>query len=226
MIHVLIVANIKLYCEGIAEVLRRSPGIEVVGTASCKAEALLKAVSCDPEVVLLDMAMPDSFDTARAMVEKRSRLRVVALAIPEVESEVVACAEAGVSGYVPREGSLSDLIAAIWSAVRGELRCSPSIAQSLMLRVRNLSNQHPLAGPIARLTSREKEIADRLERGLSNKDIARALEIEVSTVKNHVHNILYKLQVHRRGEAVALLRDNLESPAATAKSKDLGPPAS
>jgi DNA-binding NarL/FixJ family response regulator len=100
------------------------------------------------------------------------------------------------AGYVPRDGSLSDLVAAIESAAHGELRCSPKIAASLFQRVARLTDE--TRHSTASLTRREEEIARLIDQGLSNKQIARRLQIEVSTVKNHVHSVLKKLQATRR----------------------------
>jgi DNA-binding NarL/FixJ family response regulator len=133
-------------------------------------------------------------------------IKVVALGVPEIDSEIIACAEAGISNYVTRQGSISELIRAIQDAVRGELRCPPKIAASLLQQVGSLSAERsPLEEP-SRLTPREMEIVHLIDLGLSNKEIAAQLFIEVSTVKNHVHNLLDKLNVRRRGEAAARLR--------------------
>ncbi|HEX7241600.1 MAG TPA: response regulator transcription factor, partial [Longimicrobiaceae bacterium] len=125
--------------------------------------------------------------------------------IVETEDVVLACAEAGVSGYVSRGASLDDLVGALRSVARGELVCSPHIAGSLFRRVAALSERRE-ASPAAVLTPREREILGLIDQGLSNKEISRRLRIELSTVKNHVHNLLEKLQVSRRGAAAACLR--------------------
>ncbi len=133
----------------------------------------------------------------------------MALAVSEVESDVLAWAEAGVVGYVPREASLEDLVSTIEAVVRGELRCSPRIAATLFRRVTKLSANRRHTPQGIHLTPRELEILDLIDHGLSNKQIAGKLGIEVATVKNHVHNILEKLQVNRRGEAAARMRSRL-----------------
>jgi DNA-binding NarL/FixJ family response regulator len=107
---------------------------------------------------------------------------------------------------VSREGSLEDLISALDSVSRGELLCPPRIAAGLRRRVAALAAARAPVGPRGHLTRREAEVAGLIDAGLSNKQIAQRLCIEVPTVKNHVHNILEKLQVHRRGEAAAMLR--------------------
>jgi two-component system, NarL family, nitrate/nitrite response regulator NarL len=202
--RIFMVADIRLYREGLARCL--AEGYDVVGTASDGKEALQRVFELRPELVLVDMAMLESAVTVRAIIELDSRVRVVALAVPETEGHVLACAEAGISGYVPREAALGDLFATIKSVANGEAVCSPRIAASLFRRVAALAAERAPDSPQAVLTAREVEIADLINEGLSNKEIAGRLYIQVATVKNHVHNILEKLQVHRRAEAAALLR--------------------
>lgn len=206
MIRVLMVAHIRLYREGLADMLREEPRIEVVGTASGADEALAALREQEPDVVLLDMAIPDNVWLVRALVAAVPGTKVVALAVPEVEREVLACAEAGVAGYVTREGSIEDVVAAVESVARGEMLCSPRMAATLLQRVATLALERSPQSIEARLTRREIEILDLIDQGLSNKEIARRLTIELSTVKNHVHNVLEKLNVSRRAEAAARVR--------------------
>jgi two-component system, NarL family, nitrate/nitrite response regulator NarL len=201
---IFIVADIRLYREGLARCLAEK--YDVVGTASDGEEAVQRAFELRPELVLVDMAMLESAPTVRAIVELESPVRVVALAVPETEGHVLACAEAGISGYVPREASLRDLLATIDNVANGEVVCSPRIVASLFQRVATLATQRVPSSPYTMLTAREAEVVDLIDQGLSNKEIAGQLFIEVATVKNHVHNILEKLQVRRRSDAAARLR--------------------
>jgi two-component system nitrate/nitrite response regulator NarL len=206
VIRVVILGEIRLYREGLAELLGRREGIEVAGTAASGVEDMDHVYALAPDVALLDMAMLDSAATVRALVETVPDTKIIALAVPETESHVVACAEAGVAGYVSREGSVEDLIAALESAGRGEALCSPRIAAGLLRRVAALALLGQSGPSLQRLTQREVEIVELIDEGLTNKEIARRLVIELSTVKNHVHNILEKLNVSHRGEAAARLR--------------------
>jgi len=134
-------------------------------------------------------------------------VKVVAITLGETEAEVIQLAEAGVAGYVLPDGSLDDLIIAVESAVRGELYCPPRVAFTLLRRVGAIAlgsaaaKQEEAGHPVHDLTGREREILRLVDQGMSNKQIARQLGIEVATAKNHVHNILRKLHVHRRIEA-------------------------
>jgi DNA-binding NarL/FixJ family response regulator len=201
-----IVAGIRLYREGLALSLSQGLGFEVVGTARHADQAAEAIARLKPDLVVLDMATEGSLQLARRVARAGGGTRIVALAIPETEDSVLSCAEAGISAYVSRETSLADLAPALHRAARGETACSPRIAGSLMRRVATLSAEHPGFPRESPLTSREEEIVRLIDAGLSNKEIAQRLFIEVATVKNHVHNILGKLKVTRRGQAAARMR--------------------
>jgi len=205
MTRVLVVADIRLFREGLAEMLRAEPEIEVVATAAGADEAVRALRELDPDVALVDMAIPDNKWLVRALVAAVPGACIVALAVPEIEREVLACAEVGVAGYVTRDGSIEDVVAAVESAARGEILCSPRMAARLFQRVATLALERS-PNIESRLTTRELEILDLIDQGLSNKEIARRLTIQLSTVKNHVHNILEKLNVSRRSEAAARAR--------------------
>ena len=201
-ISVVIVVDVCLYREGLASTLARTGGISVVGTAEDveRAGALIEAAR--PSVVLLDLATDPDGALVRRIVERLPQTRIVALGIREVEDDVLLCARAGMTGYVPRDGSISELVSAVESAARGELRCSPKIAASLFHRVARMSEEQERAA-LSPLTPREQEILTLIDAGLSNKQISRRLSIEVPTVKNHVHNLLQKLKTSRRDLAAA-----------------------
>ena len=207
VISVLILSDIRLYRDGLAEVLARRRSIAVVGSAAEREEGVGLAVELEPEVVLVDMAMPESLATVRELRAHVPGARVVALGVPEVEREVIDCAEAGVAGYVTRERSLADMVEAIQRAARGEALCSPAMTATLLRRVATLAAER--APEHAPLTARELEIVRLIDEGLSNKQIAQRLCIEIATVKNHVHHILEKLKVRRRSEAAARVRGQL-----------------
>lgn len=206
MIDVLVVADIPLYREGMVRALGHGRRVHVLGAATSSEEALSRVRDLQPEVILVDVAMNDGFDTVRAIGEATPEAKVVALAVSDTEADVIACAEAGVWGYVPRDGTLDDLEAVVESVARGESLCSPRIAASLLRRVGALAAELRGPPPVTSLTARELEVAALLDQGLSNKEIAQRLSIAVPTVKNHVHSILDKLHVNRRTEAAARLK--------------------
>jgi DNA-binding NarL/FixJ family response regulator len=214
MIRVVIACDIRLYREGLLTHLAKQEPLGVVGSASTVEETYRVARELVPDVLLLDMAMPDSLAIVQELRRIIPETRVVALAIPEVEHAVIACAEAGVSGFVTREASVADLLNAIVSVAHGEAAVSPRMAATLLRRVGTLAAGRAPARTHAELTLREREIVRLIDEGLSNKEIATRLNVETATVKNHVHNILDKLQVHQRGKIAACLRHApVESPA-------------
>jgi DNA-binding NarL/FixJ family response regulator len=206
MIRIFVVADIRLYREGLAHMLAREQRFCIVGSAAAREEVVSRLRATRAEVVLLDMAMTGSVGVVRALIEAAPGVKVVALAVTETEDEILSCAEAGIAGYVPREGSVNDLIAAIESVARDEARCSPQITAALLRRVASLAGERRVEGSVAVLTPRQLEIVRLIGQGLSNKEIARQLCIELSTVKNHVHSALEKLGTHRRAEAAMLVR--------------------
>jgi two-component system, NarL family, nitrate/nitrite response regulator NarL len=205
MVDVLIVSDIRLYRDGLAEMLARDGRLGSVGTAASISATLEHLENGEACVVLFDMGMPESLTAVRAIATLGQFVKVVALGISETRSDVVNCAEAGVRGYVCRESSLEDLVAAVQSAVDGELYCPPRIAAALMDSVARLAAR-VTGDDEVHLTYRELEVARLLEQGLGNSEIARRLHIAVATVKVHVHHILDKLGTCRRGEAAAKLR--------------------
>ncbi len=209
MIRLLIVTEVRLYGEGLQEILSREAEFDVVGTAAETEAALALLRSSMPNVVLLDAALPQCKLTARAILEIEPKVKLVALAVPETAEQIIACAEAGASAYVTRDASLSTLVETLVRVTRGELLCSPKMAGSLFRCISQLSATHTSPAPWPGLTSREREVAELIDQGCSNKEIARRLSIEVATVKDHVHNLLAKLKVNRRGEAAARLRGDL-----------------
>jgi DNA-binding NarL/FixJ family response regulator len=133
---------------------------------------------------------------------------VVAIGVSESEEDVVACAEAGVSGLVSDDATVESLVAACASALRGEASCSPRVTGLLLRRCHVLASAGGRRGAWDRsdLSQRELEVIGLLDLGMTNKDIATQLCIEVATVKNHVHSILGKLQVGRRQDVGAAIR--------------------
>ncbi len=206
MTTVFIVSDVRLYRDGLATALAREQQTEVVGTAESAARALEPVAALRPDAVLVDVSAPGGVDGVRALVAAVPDARVVALAISDVEREVVACAEAGVAGYVTREAGVAELVAALEAVGEGDVHCTPKMAGALLRRVTALAAQSGPRVDEPPLTRREREVVDLIDDGLSNKEIAGRLQIEVATVKNHVHNILEKLQVRRRADAAALVR--------------------
>lgn len=200
-----IVSEIRLYREGLIGSLSRQDRVLLVG-AGGHADALDQLDGARPDVLLLDVTAPNSLTLPRRARLLAPRLRFVAFAVAEAEANVLACAEAGFSGYIPQDGSIDDLVDAVRRSISGELLCPPRIASSLFNRVGSLAIAGEAAPVAARLTRREREISALVVIGLANKEIARRLGLSGSTIRNHMHNILQKLKLQRRGELARLWR--------------------
>ena len=207
--EVLIVAETRLHRDGLAEILVTRP-ISVCGTAGDVDEALEQAQTLSPDVIVVDVPIADTVATVQQLVAEVPSSRVLVL-VGEVEAEVIAGVEAGAAVCVTRDASIDELISAIEGVIRGEPPCEPWMTAALFKRLRSLAAGKLAAGLEEPLTPREREIVALIDEGLSNKQISQRLCIEPATVKNHVHNILEKLHVARRGEAAAAVRHRAEA---------------
>jgi two-component system, NarL family, nitrate/nitrite response regulator NarL len=199
-IEVFVLVGVRLYREGIADGVERDPRFHLAGSAATLAGArpLLEALPRPPDITLIDL--PEGTKVARALRRDWPSAGIVALAVAEADEDVVQWAEAGVSGLVSREATLAELLDAIEAAAKDEVLTSPGVTAALLRRAASLPRQTRRDAPA--LTRRERQIVRLISRGLSNKEIATSLRIELATVKNHVHNILEKLRVGGRADAV------------------------
>lgn len=202
-----VAAAVRMYEEGLASVMRADRRFDLAGTAASR-HALLDAVAVlepPPDVVLVDLGREEGIAAVRALRRTLPETGVIALAVGE-EDDVVAYAEAGAAGLVPRESSLEDLGELIESVAGGGSPVAPRLGAVLLRRLAVQAEQARAGHDPRSLTAREREVARLIDRGLSNKEIATSLSIELPTVKNHVHSILEKVDVNRRDEAAAVLR--------------------
>ncbi len=205
-IRVVIVVGVRLYREGVSAAFRRQADFDLVAIGSDAADAAELVSAHGADVALLDLSGHDGPQVVRAVRAAREGVRVVILGIDERAEHVVPLLEAGAAGYVTREASLHELLNVSRCAVDGEALCSPRVVAALAARLADLARERSGPSAVGDLTAREREIVGLIDRGMSNKQIARQLCIEVPTVKNHVHHVLAKLRVERRGAAAALLR--------------------
>lgn len=211
--RVTIYSPIRLFGEALASCLRQESEVE---RAQCHADILglveaLTAHGNEPDVVLFDTRSSDDVNAVRELSQHHRSIPIVALCVPRIADEVIACADAGFASYVPRDSSFTELVEITQMAVRGEMPCDPKISRSLLDEIRRRSAPD-VAGCtpdlLAELTPRETEILRLLGRGLPNKEIATELGLSVATIKNHVHSVLQKLELRRRSEVAALLTRN------------------
>jgi two-component system, NarL family, nitrate/nitrite response regulator NarL len=203
-IRLVLTARVRLYREELASLIDGRPGHTVVGVAASGDECIAECARLQPAVALVDVGLPSPAQLVGALRALDRAPAVIALAVAEVEPDVIALAEAGAANFITCNDSFADLLQAIDAVARDVLPCSPWVANALLRRVREAAA--PGNGHVATLTRREREVADLLEAGLSNKQIGQELCIELPTVKNHVHNVLDKLHVERRADVAALVR--------------------
>jgi DNA-binding NarL/FixJ family response regulator len=205
-VRVLIADDQALFRRGLFVVLGLEPGIDVVAEAQDGQEAVAKATDLAPDVVLLDVRMPgmDGIEAARRIREILPSTRVLMLTVSDEEDDLYEAIKAGANGYLLKEISVEEVAAAIHAVMHGQSLISPAMASKLLTEFNALARQaaehDKLPAPV--LTARELEVLRLVARGMSNRDVADQLFISENTVKNHVRNILEKLHLHSRMEAV------------------------
>lgn len=207
-IRILIADDHVFYREGVKSMLQSGGGpVVVVGEAATGEEAIAQAAALRPDVILMDLRMPGltGIEATRRVVAHLPEVAVLILTMFDDDS-VFAAMRAGARGYLLKDATLGDLVRAVTAAHHGEAIFSPAIAARL---VRYFSREHqsPGADLFPDLTGREREILQLLVRGSSNSDIAADLRLTSKTVRNYVSNILTKLQVHDRSQAIVKARD-------------------
>ena len=207
-IRAMIVDDHALFRRGLEMVLDSEPDIELVGQASDGAEAVEKAAESLPDVVLMDIRMPRSsgIEACRAMKEAAPSAKIVILTISDEEEDLFEAIRAGASGYLLKDIPLDEVADAVRAVYGGQSLINPSMAGKLLTEFATLARrddeERPQEVPAPRLTEREMQVLKLVARGMNNRDIAKELFISENTVKNHVRNILEKLQIHSRMEAV------------------------
>ncbi len=205
-IRVLVVDDHALFRRGLQMVLEQEPDIEVVEEASDGAEAIAKATEKLPDIVLMDVRMPrrGGIDACTAIHETVPSAKIIMLTISDEEADLYDAIKAGAMGYLLKEISIEEVAAAIRAVHGGQSLISPSMASKLLTEfasmIRKTDDRQQV--PTPRLTDREMEVLKLVAKGMNNRDIAKQLFISENTVKNHIRNILEKLQLHSRMEAV------------------------
>ena len=202
-IRVLLVDDHDLFRTGLRTLLEEQ-GIEVAGEASTGAEALELIAELAPDVVLMDLNMPgmSGVEATERIVSITPLARVVVLTISDQDADVLDAILAGACGYLLKDSSIQDLLRGIRAAAVGESLISPNIASKVLQRVRAASTVAPASETVnAKLSDRELEVLKLIANGKDNAEIARELVISPKTVKNHISNILAKLQIDNRIQA-------------------------
>ena len=205
-IRVMICDDHALFRRGLIMVLESEEGVEVVGEAEDGEESIRKAEELAPDVVLMDVRMPrvSGIEATRAIAEVVPSAKILMLTVSDEEDDLYDAIKAGATGYLLKEISIEEVASAIRAVVSGQSLISPSMASKLLTEFTNLAKKadERQAVPTPRLTDRELEVLKLVAQGMSNREIAGELYISENTVKNHVRNILEKLHLHSRMEAV------------------------
>ena len=205
-LKVLVVDDHALFRRGLQMVLKSEDDIEVVGEAADGNEAVEKAQESMPDVILMDVRMPhrSGIEATQQIKDLLPHVKILMLTISDEEADLYEAIKAGASGYLLKEISIDEVADAIRSVFAGQSRLSPSMAAKLLQEFAAMSKRAAEARqlPAPRLTDREMEVLRLVAQGLNNRDIAKELFISENTVKNHIRNILEKLHLHSRMEAV------------------------
>ena len=205
-IRVMICDDHALFRRGLIMVLEAEDDIDVVAEAEDGDDAVEQAVEHVPDVVLMDVRMPgtDGIEATRRIAEKVPTAKILMLTVSDEEEDLYEAIKAGATGYLLKEVSIEEVAPAARAVVAGQSLISPSMASKLLGEFSNLAKraEERTAVPAPRLTERELEVLRLVALGKSNREIAGDLYISENTVKNHVRNILEKLHLHTRMEAV------------------------
>ena len=211
VIRLLLVHNVPLMCNLIAAALEDERDIVIVGCATTVEEAVHKMEQPQVDIILASTRLPEhgALRLTEIVTRKSPGADIVVLGITENKDRVLQFIEAGAAGYVLKDDSVEDLLTTIRTVYQGKAIVSPQIASALMDRISELAQMFSSlergVTETAGLTSRELEVLSLLGKNMTNQEIADQLVIEVGTVKNHVHNILSKLNVSSRDDAAAYL---------------------
>lgn len=215
MIKLLIISDVRLYTECVGRVLSETNKLSVEGVA-CNKEDIGKLFELDHiDIILLDMRMDDSFSILRMVSSRFDKVKIIVVALPEDDDSFMKCLEFGVTGYLSKNSTAEELIDSVKIVERGGLCCPSDITQYFLKLVKikksnNKVSDLQLTYPklLKVLTQRELQIIKLLAKGMSNKKISQSLFIELSTVKNHVHNILVKIGVENRSQVACFLQES------------------
>ncbi len=223
-IRVLIADDHTLFRDGLRALLASIPDIEVVGEASSGRDVLIRSVELQPDVILMDIQMPDmnGIEATRQILRTSPHVGIIVLTMFKDDDSVFAAMRAGARGYVLKGADQAVLLRALRAVASGESLFSPEIAQRLIVFFANLE---PTSRPelFPELTDREREILGLIAQGRTNAEIAERLVISLKTVRNHVSNIFSKLQVTDRAQAAIRAREvGLGSSPSTSTDRTLG----
>ncbi|MGB8898415.1 MAG: response regulator transcription factor [Methylocella sp.] len=202
-IQISIISDVRFVRESLAEILPREGVLSIYSLAADVGSAIVAVAGNRPDIVLFDGGVPDGAAAIGRIRHVAPQIPIVVMAVAETAADVIAWAEAGAAGYIPKTAGLGEIAPLLVGIAQGKQACSESVAAGLLRRIsgtRNANGGNPITPPTA-LTAREAQIVQMIATGMSNKDIARRLNIGLATAKTHVHHVLGKLNLQRRGQA-------------------------
>ena len=210
-IKLMIVDDHMLFREGLAGIMQREPGIDVVGLAGSVEEAVEMASVHLPDVILMDFGLPDGsgVDATKAILATQPGIKIIFLTIHEDDQSLKEAVRGGAKGFLTKDINPAKLVASIRSVCRGEAALSRSMTYRLMDAFTHEPEKKPADENILfRLTQREREILVELATGATNRQISERLYLTENTVKHHLHSILTKIGISDRKEAAKFAREN------------------
>jgi len=208
-LRVVVVDDHTLFREGLSALLSSTPDTEVVGEAGTGTEALVRIDALRPDVVLMDIMMPDmnGIDATRQVHAAHPDVGIIMLTMLEDDDSLFAAMCAGAHGYVLKGADAREVLRTVRAVARGEALFGPAIARRLTSFFRHVDGRGVRLAPFPELTDREREVLDLIAEGSGNQQVARRLHISVKTVSNHVSNIFAKLHVADRAQAIVTARE-------------------
>jgi DNA-binding NarL/FixJ family response regulator len=209
LIRLVVVDDHTLFREGLTALLDGAPDTEVVAEAGTGTEALTKVEQSAPDVVLMDIMMPDmsGIEATRRLRAAHPQVEVVMLTMLEDDDSLFAAMCAGAHGYILKGADKAEVLRTVRAVAGGEALFGPAIAERLTTFFQHADDAGLSVAPFPELTDRERQVLDRIAEGLSNQQIADRLHISPKTVSNHISNVFAKLHISDRAEAIVKARE-------------------
>lgn len=208
-IRILVVDDHQLFREGLAALLETAEETQVAGLAGTGMEAIAQAATTAPDVILMDIQMPDmnGIDATQRILADHPQVGVIMLTMLEDDDSLFAAMRAGARGYILKGADKAEVLRTVQAVAQGQALFGPAIAGRIGRFFRRSRRGATVADPFPDLTEREREVLELIADGLSNNEIAGRLHISGKTVSNHVSSIFNKLQVADRAQAIVKARD-------------------
>lgn len=209
LIRILVVDDHKLFREGLTALLHGAQETAVVGEAATGAEAIAQAAAVTPDVILMDIQMPDmnGIEATRRIMTHQPDVGIIMLTMLEDDDSLFAAMSAGARGYILKGADKAEVLRTVTAVAAGQALFGPAIARRLTAFFQRGSSRATAVTPFPDLTDREREVLALIAQGLSNSDIAAQLCVSGKTVSNHISSIFNKLQVADRAQAIIRARD-------------------